>query len=80
MTRRFSWKPEKDEWLRENRGISFEAIKTALSEGGLRDWYSYQGTKDLHRGQIVLVIEVDGDEWRVPVTVTDIVILMRTAY
>ncbi|MGK5084852.1 toxin [Bdellovibrionota bacterium FG-1] len=78
--KRLTWKPEKNEWLKEERGISFEEIEDAIRDGGLRDWYSYKGTKGIHAGQIVLVVEVDGDEWRVPVTVSKTVILMRTAY
>jgi hypothetical protein len=80
MTVPFTWKPEKNEWLKENRGISFEEIEDSLHAGGLRDWYSYTGTKILHEGQIILVIEIDAEAWNVPVTVTNTVILMRTAY
>ncbi len=28
--RRFAWKPEKDEWLKRERGISFEQIVIAV--------------------------------------------------
>jgi hypothetical protein len=80
MTKRFLWKPEKDEWLKTNRDISFYEIETAILEGGLVDWYWYKGTKSIHRGQLVLVVNVNGDEWKVPCTVTRTVILMRTAY
>ena len=32
---KFEWDPEKNEWLREKRGISFEKIVFHLSQGDL---------------------------------------------
>lgn len=78
--KRLNWKPEKNEWLKTERQISFEEIEAALAAGGFRGAYRYTGTKKIHSNQLVMIVEVDGEEWRVPVTVTETVILMRTAY
>ena len=78
--KRLAWKPEKNEWLKAEREISFEQIEAAIDAGGFRGAYKYKGTKKIHANQLVWIVEVDGEEWRVPVTITETVIIARTAY
>jgi hypothetical protein len=62
----FHWKPEKNEWLIENRGICFEEIEEAIRDGGFRGIEAYVGTKRIHRDQVIIILEIDGEMWRVP--------------
>ncbi len=78
--KRLTWKPEKNEWLKENRDISFEEIEAAIDAGGFRGAFKYRGTKRIHSNQLIWTVEVNGEEWRVPVTIGRDLILARTAY
>ncbi|MBI4403867.1 MAG: toxin [Deltaproteobacteria bacterium] len=74
--RRFVWKLEKNEWLKKERGLSFEQIEEAISAGG------FKGTliNRAHPEQIIIVVLVDGYIVAVPATVEPTVIVFWTAY
>lgn len=61
----FRWNHEKNEWLKGERGISFEEIVLAVEAGGLLDVLRHpnQG-KDPN--QLVLVVALDGYAYLVP--------------
>lgn len=77
---RFGWKPEKNEKLKAERGISFEDVEQALAAGGLRAMLPYVGDRQIHRDHIILVVDIDGEFWAVPVAVTEALVFFRTAY
>ena len=53
---KFEWNPEKNEWLKENRGISFETIVFHLSQGDL--WkVSDHPEQEKYSGHLVSPVE-----------------------
>jgi hypothetical protein len=76
----FLWKPEKNETLKQERNISFEAVVQALVDGGFRDVFEYRGTKKIHEGQLVMLVEIEEDLWKVPFTIPGNYIFLRTIY
>ncbi len=74
--RRFTWKPEKNEWLKRERGLSFEDIEDAITSGGLKGVSANRS----HPEQIVLAVMVGDYVVGVPATIQPTVILLRTAY
>ena len=51
----FRWNPEKNERLKEERGVSFEEIVLAIEEGGLMDTLVHPN-QARYTGQLVLVV------------------------
>ena len=74
--RRFAWKPEKNEWLKRERGLSFDQIEEAIVLGGFRGI----AVNRAHPEQIVIAVMVDGYVVGVPATILPTVIMLWTAY
>jgi hypothetical protein len=55
----FFWNEEKNNLLKEGRGISFERIVVAIEEGHLIDVLEHPN-KERYGNQIILVVEVAG--------------------
>lgn len=51
----FRWDPEKNERLKNARGISYEEIVLAIEEGGLKDVLVHPNQRR-YPGQVVLVV------------------------
>ena len=54
----FEWNKEKNKWLKENRGISFEEIVFCLENGGLLDRYKHPNHEKYPR-QFIFVIQTN---------------------
>lgn len=61
----FRWSPEKNDLLRAERGISFEAIVVAVEAGALLEVVAHPNPKRYPR-QKVMVVEVIGYAYLVP--------------
>ena len=61
----FRWSAEKNEALRAERGLTFEAVVVAVESGGLLDVLSHPNAARYPR-QRVLVVELDGYVHLVP--------------
>jgi uncharacterized DUF497 family protein len=61
----FRWSPEKNELLRAERGISFEAIVVAVEAGGLLDILAHPNPTKYPQ-QRVLVVACDNYAYLVP--------------
>ena len=61
----FRWSPEKNETIREERGISFENIVVSIEAGGLLDIMAHPNQAKYPR-QRVLVVACDGYAYLVP--------------
>jgi uncharacterized DUF497 family protein len=61
----FRWSPEKNELLRAERGISFEAIVVAVEAGGLLDILAHPNPAKYPK-QRVLVVACDNYAYLVP--------------
>ena len=61
----FDWNPEKNEWLKEKRGISFEIIIFHLSQGNLWKIADHPDQKK-YTGQKIYFVIVDDYIYLVP--------------
>lgn len=61
----FRWNSEKNEALKEERGVSFESMVIAIEAGGLLDILAHPNERKYPR-QRVLVIARDGYAYLVP--------------
>ena len=58
MSVSFDWSTEKNQWLIEQRGISFERVVSAIEQGGLVDVLEHPN-QDRYPGQMIYVVEID---------------------
>ena len=73
----FEWDPEKNEWLKEIRGISFEKIVFHLSQGDL--WkVSDHPDQEKYPGQRIYFVIVDGYIYLVPNVKEEKYIFLKT--
>ena len=63
--KRFRWNPEKNDALKAERGVSFEAITIAIESGGLLDILEHPN-KAKYPNQRVLVVTLDNYVYLVP--------------
>jgi uncharacterized DUF497 family protein len=61
----FDWNPEKNEWLKQKRGISFEVIIFHLSQGDLWKTADHPDQKK-YPGQKIYFVRVDDYIYLVP--------------
>lgn len=61
----FSWDERKNDFLRAERGISFERIVVAIESGDTLAVLEHP-RPEVHRGQRLYVVKVDGYAWVVP--------------
>jgi hypothetical protein len=61
----FRWSPEKNEMLREQRGVTFEEITVAVESGGLLDVLAHPNARKYPR-QRILVVDVARYAYLVP--------------
>lgn len=67
MTIGFDWSEEKNQQLIEQRGVSFEAIISAMERGGLVDVVSHPNPVR-YPGQLIYVVELNDYLHLVPFT------------
>lgn len=75
----FDWNPEKNEWLKENRGISFEEIALLLSNGIVWKRTKHPNQKE-YPNQEVFLIPIDKYIYFVPFVIEDGTIFLKTAF
>jgi uncharacterized DUF497 family protein len=61
----FRWNPEKNEWLKATRGMSFENVVVAIESGGLLDIVDHPNRARYPRQQ-VLVVAIQNYAYLVP--------------
>ena len=61
----FRWNPEKNEFLKADRGVSFESVVIAIESGGLLDILAHPQQAKYPR-QRVLVVALDSYVYLVP--------------
>lgn len=72
-----TWNKEKNEWLKQARGVSFEEIKSIVETDGYLDFIENQARKD----QFIFVVRVRGYVYSVPfIFDKDNNIILKTAY
>lgn len=73
----YDWSDEKNGWLRQVRGITFEDIVFHLAHGGLLDTIEHPNQRK-YPGQRTFIVEVEGYACLVPFVEGDEVIFFKT--
>ena len=76
---KFDWDPEKNEWLKAERGISFEEIALLLGNGVLWNPTPPPNQKD-YPHQAVFLIPIDDYIYFVPYVIDEETIFLKTAF
>jgi len=63
--KQFDWDDGKNERLMAERAMSFERIVIAIESGAILDVLEHPN-QELHAGQYLYVLEIDGQAWAVP--------------
>ncbi len=71
------WSEEKNEWLKENRSISFEIIIDAIESGKLLDNIKHPNSKK-YPNQFILVIEIENYIYLTPYVINENEIFLKT--
>ncbi len=74
---KYEWDPSKNEWLKRERGISFEDIVFHLSEGDAWKVADHPNPAD-YPGQRIYFVIVNGYIYMVPYVVEDDYIFLKT--
>lgn len=73
----FSWNPEKNRWLIENRGVSFEEVLFHIERGDVLDLIEHPNPERFP-GQRILVVDVEGYAYLVPFVEDDEEVFLKT--
>ena len=73
----FDWNDEKNEWLKRERGATFEDVIFLLTHDGMLDTIEHPNQKQ-YPGQRLFIINVDGYACVVPFVEDDDVIFLKT--
>jgi uncharacterized DUF497 family protein len=73
----FSWSNEKNEWLREHRGVSFEAVLFHIMEGDLLDVIEHPN-QSRYAHQKIFIVNIDSYIYMVPFVENDDEIFLKT--
>ncbi len=73
----FRWPPDKNDWLKSERGVSFEDIAVAVEAGWLLEVVPHPNPKKYPR-QKVMVVEVAGYAYLVPFVEEDDHFFLKT--
>ncbi len=73
----FEWNEDKNRWLKQNRGISFEEIAFYIENEGLLDSYEYPN-KERYPSQSIFVVQTDSYIFLVPYIEEDEYYFLKT--
>jgi hypothetical protein len=73
----FNWDPEKNEWLKGQRNLSFEVAIWWIENGGLLDLIEHPN-KDRYPNQKVYIVNIDGYVHWVPFVESEIEVFLKT--
>ncbi len=73
----FDWNDDKNELLKDERGVSFEEIIYHITHGGLLDTIEHPNPK-VYPGQRVFIVNVEGYACLVPFVEDDKTIFLKT--
>ncbi len=73
----FDWNPDKNEWLKNQRNITFEEIVFHIGQGELLDVLEHPNVKQ-YPGQKIFVVNVDDDAYLVPFVEDEDTIFLKT--
>ena len=73
----YDWNDEKNEWLRRERGVTFEDILFHLAHDGLLDTIEHPNSRQ-YPGQRILIVNVEGYACLVPFVEDDEKFFLKT--
>jgi len=73
----FLWDPEKNEWLKRERGISFEQVVFHIEQGDLLDILEHPNPQK-YPGQRVLIVRLEEYVYLVPCLEMEDGVVMKT--
>ena len=73
----YDWSIEKNEWLKDERGIAFEDVVYHLTHGGLLDTVEHYNQKQ-YSGQRIFIVNIDGYACLVPFVEDEKTIFFKT--
>jgi uncharacterized DUF497 family protein len=73
----YDWSDEKNEWLRQERGVTFEDIVFHLAHGGLLDTIVHPNQHQ-YPDQRIFIVNVEGYACLVPFVENEEVIFLKT--
>lgn len=74
-----SWDPDKNEWLKMTRGISFEEIMDAIVEGKTIIIFRHKNISQ-HPNQRLFVVNIDNYAYLIPFVEDDEKVFLKTVY
>ena len=74
---RYEWNPEKNEWLKKERNISFEQIVFHLSQGDIWKTANHPDQKN-HPGQRIYLVLVEDYIYMIPFVIEDEYVFLKT--
>ncbi len=75
----FFWEPEKNEWLKRERGISFERAVLHIEQGDLLDILEHPNPQK-YPGQRILVVRLEDYVYLVPCLELEDGVLLNTIF
>ena len=75
----FEWSESKNEWLKRERGISFEEIDCAVEQGRVLDIIDHPNKKR-YPHQKVLIVQIGVRAFAVPYVENEIKYFLKTVY
>jgi uncharacterized DUF497 family protein len=75
--KRISWNPEKNEWLKEMRGVSFEQVADILDRNEELAGFEHPNQQK-YPGQRMIVVEINNYAHLVPCVENDEEIFLKT--
>jgi uncharacterized DUF497 family protein len=73
----FNWNPEKNEKLREDRGVSFEEAVLAIEKGQLLDILEHSN-KEKYNNQMIFVVKIYNYVWLIPFVEDENEVFLKT--
>ena len=73
----YNWSDEKNDWLKQERGLTFEDIVFHLAHGGLLDTIEHPNQQQ-YVGQRIFIVNVEGYACIVPFVEGDEEIFLKT--
>jgi uncharacterized DUF497 family protein len=73
----FEWNDEKNELLKQDRGVTFEDIVYHITHDGLLDTIEHPNLVS-YAGQRIFIVNIEGYAWIVPFVEDEKIIFMKT--
>jgi len=75
----YVWNEEKNQWLKSERGISFEEVVVHIAAGDLLDVIEHPN-QERYGGQRIFIVSVRDYAWLVPLVETEDEVFLKTIF